>query len=361
MKRALILLCLGCYSCSQPKKNETSEELKYDSILGEIDKYITSRIDSGFSGVALIADGNDIIFHKAYSSKGDSIDTNTAFWIASNTKPITAIAILKLAEQGKLFVKDPISRYIKNVPLDKESITIEQLLTHTSGLPNDFICEGEQDRETAIKKVLSQRLIAKPGDRFSYTNDGYIVLAAIIEIAAKSSYESYLKESIFQKSGMKRTNFWGDDRIAVDPLSDSAIKQPFYSKIFKGSRPLENWNNRGAAGISSSTGDLYKMLVALKAGRILNTNSFQELFRPRVEVEHLNDTTLSYGYGWAIVHEKSQVVEIRHRGRGDWMHNNSIFLLPNDFIIIAWSKDAGPNAKNWSTEICKHIIEEVRR
>ncbi len=359
------LCLLMIYSCSPDgtKKvdhmGDVEQNLSKQDLMLRLDKAVAPYIDSGFVGVVLVADSSDVILNKAYGKNGSKLNPNTAFWIASNTKPVTAIAILKLAEEGRLSVKDSITKYFKNVTADKKSITIEQLLTHTSGLPSDFVCEGEQNSELAMKKILSQKLIAQPGKEFNYTNDGYILLAAIIEKSSGIKYESYVRSTIFIKAGMIHSNFWGDDAAVVDPVNDSAQYQLFYSKIFKNGKPLENWNNKGAAGISSTTGDLYKMLVSLKEGRLLDKNSLKELFMPRVEVDHMNDATLSYGYGWAIVHSKSQVVEIRHRGRGDWMHNNSIFLLPNDLIVMAWSKDSGPNTTNWSTEVCNSIIKDI--
>lgn len=186
------------------------------------------------------------------------------------------------------------------------------------------------------------------------------MLAAIIEKSSGIKYESYLRSSIFDKAGMTHSNFWGDT-ATVDPVNDSAQYQLFYSKIFKNGKTFENWNNKGAAGISSTTSDLYRMLTFLTRGRLLKSDMLQELFMPRVEIDNTNDTILSYGYGWAIVHSKKQVVETRHRGRGDWMHNNSIYLLPDGVIVIAWSKDSGPNTNNWSTEVCNRIIKEISR
>ncbi|MDI1234141.1 MAG: serine hydrolase [bacterium] len=361
-KKIILILCvIFLFNLSCDEKNEKVGEtnvlpLANDSLPADIDKYITPYIDSGFVGVVLIADSNNIILNRAYGKSLSKPDSNASFWIASNTKPITAIAILKLNEDGLISIKDSITKFFKDVPVDKKNITIEQLLTHTSGLPSNFICEGEKNMESAIKDILSQKLISLPGKKLNYTNDGYILLAAIVELSSKSKYESYIRKNIFNKIGMMNSNFWGEEVIQVDQINDSARYKPFYNKIFKNRKPLENWNNKGAAGICSNTIDLYKMVAALKKKKILNQKSLDEMFSPKIEVDINNDTILSYGYGWALLNYKKQSIEIRHRGRGDYMHNNSICLLPNGYTIIAWSRDTGPNNPNWSTEVCKRLI-----
>lgn len=135
---------------------DVEQNLSKQDLMLRLDKAVAPYIDSGFVGVVLVADSSDVILNKAYGKNGSKLNPNTAFWIASNTKPVTAIAILKLAEEGRLSVKDSITKYFKNVTADKKSITIEQLLTNTSGLPSDFVCEGEQNSELAMKKILSQ-------------------------------------------------------------------------------------------------------------------------------------------------------------------------------------------------------------
>ncbi|MCK6541206.1 beta-lactamase family protein [bacterium] len=354
----LFLILCACNS-NNSKKNESNKQAQTADLILKLHQIITPFVDKGFVGVVLFADSSDIIMNRAYGKSKNNHDSNTTFWIASNTKPITAIAILKLQEDGKLSVKDSITKFLKNVPSDKKNITIEQLLTHLSGLPSDFIAEGEQNMELAVKQILSQKLISEPGKEFNYTNDGYILLAAIIELSSNKKYESYIRDAVFTKSGMTNSGFWGGDDIAVDPVNDSAKYYPFYPKIFRDGKTLENWNNKGAAGISSNTADLYKMMIALNSGQLLNQISLRELFRPRFELSNTNDTILSFAYGWAIVQSKENVLEIRHRGRGDWMHNNSIYFLKNGYKIIVWAKDTGPNNNAWSTEICKSLIQEL--
>lgn len=355
----LFLILYSCnFSTSEIHKNTTEfKESEYRSIIESI---IYPFVDSGFVGAVLVADSNGVILNKAYGKSKTPFDSNTRFWIASNTKPITAVAVMKLVEEGKLSVKDSLPQFFKNVPLDKIHITVEQLLTHSSGLPSDFIAEGEQNKEIAVKKILSQKLISEPGMKENYSNDGYDLLGAIVEVSSKKKYKTYLREAVFEKVGMKNSNFSGENEIVVDPYHDSIIYQPFYSKAFINGKPLENPALIGSGGISSNTVDLYKLMIALKSEQILNKKSLAELFKPRIDIEKKGDTILSWAYGW-VVQTIREKIEIRHSGRSDWAHNSRLFFLNNGFIVILWARDNGPINKAWASEISYPLIKEINK
>ncbi len=316
--------------------------------------------ESGFVGVVLLADSSGIIFHKAFGRGKNAPDTTTAFWIASNTKPMTAQAILSLQAQGLLSVNDSLHKFFLDAPPNKRAITIEHLLTHTSGLPSDNIAEGVPERERAVRLMLSQKLIAPPSKEFHYANDGYSLLAAIIEIVSKERYEDVMQKVILMPCGMNQSGFWGleqNTNVRIDAINDSAKYYPFYAKIFRNGKPFEDWAHKGATGVFCTSGNLYRWLYSLRSGASLDSLATKSLFQPRIVVDSSSESAvLSYGYGWAVVKVRGKTTEIRHRGRGDWMHNNSVYLLPNGYILIAWAKDNGPNAPAWSTEVCKRVI-----
>jgi CubicO group peptidase (beta-lactamase class C family) len=106
----------------------------------------------------LIADKNGIIFHKAYSGKGDNIDIGNAYAIASQAKSLTGLAIMQLDERRKLSVDDPITKYFKGVPADKRNITIGQLLSHTSGLDECDCLDGETDEQRLIDGIFKTKI-----------------------------------------------------------------------------------------------------------------------------------------------------------------------------------------------------------
>lgn len=351
-------------SCSSEKPDSNTVDNisnKHEqNLILKLDSIIAPFIDSGFVGVVLVSSPDKIILNKAYGKSGSNIDSNTVFWIASNTKPITAIAVMKLVEDGKLSVNDSLPQFFKNVPIDKVHITVENLLTHTSGLPDDIVeDQGITKRDVAIKKILSTKLISNPGEKENYTNNGYELLEVIIELRSKKTYQAFIREAIFAKAGMTNSNFIGDTNVVVDPPSDSKDYQLLYKQEFKNGRRAPVLF-LGAGGISSNTIDLYKMMVAIEGGQILNQNTLIELFKPRTVIEQKGDTILSWAYGW-VVKSIREEKEIRHSGRSTWLHNNRIFYLNNGYKVIIWAKDNGPNNKAWATELSYPLVKEINR
>ena len=150
----------------------------------------------GFSGVLLVAKDGGVILAKGYGmadrDKKIRATADTVMCVGSITKQFTGAAILKLETQGKLKVTDPITRYFKGVPDDKKGITLHQLLTHSAG----FVAELGEDyqpigRDDFIRLALKSELRSKPGERHRYSNVGYSLLGAIIEIVTGKSYERY--------------------------------------------------------------------------------------------------------------------------------------------------------------------------
>ena len=186
------------------------------SVKGKLSDYLNRASAYGFSGQVLIAENGKILLNQAfgYADKERRIAStpNTAFNIASLTKQFTATAILRLETDGKLKTFDTIGQYLENVPADKSNITIHQLLTHTSGLSRGSDGEKNTTRDETVEKILKQSLAAKPGEQFHYSNNGYQLLAAIIEKVSGQTFASYLSEKLFKPSGMSQTGFYQDDR-----------------------------------------------------------------------------------------------------------------------------------------------------
>lgn len=360
MKRALIMLFLGCYSCSQPKKNETSEELKYDSILGEIDKYLTSRIDSGFSGVALIADRNDIIFHKAYSRKGDSIDTNTAYAIASQAKSLTGLAIMQLHERGKLSVNDSITKYFNNVPSDKKDIKVRHLLTHTSGLGYCQCTDGETDEQQMIKGILSYPLENAIGAKWSYQNENYFLLASIVEKVSKLTFRNYVQQYILDVAGMNHTGQSGQEKeksVSMAPITLATYQdQPVYEKSYSDGQLKSDLVTHRLGAYFSTAEDMYRLALALKENKLISASTLEMSLQP--QTSGLVRTGLYWGYGWVYTMTNGKRINILNSGREDWMMNSRMYMLENGITFVVWSRDTmGPEKEAAASLISLKLVE----
>jgi CubicO group peptidase (beta-lactamase class C family) len=284
----------------------------------KLDTYLTRLSGAGFSGAILVAKDGDILLSKGYGtadrSRGIPVTEETVFSIGSITKQFTAAAILKLEMQGKLRVSDPISKYLPGVPPDKSDITIHHLLTHTAGLESDY---GRGDfepvsRDEIVKRVMSAPLRSKPGETNHYSNAGYSLAAAIIEIVTGGSYESFLQESLFNPAGMTRTGYlaphWDKDSIAVG-YRDGEEWGTILSRPWAPDGPW--WNLRGNGGIHSTVGDMYRWHLALQGESILSKEAKEKLFTPHVREEGGDSF---YGYGWAIFTTPRGTKLVAHNG-----------------------------------------------
>jgi CubicO group peptidase (beta-lactamase class C family) len=356
MKRLVAVIALlaafsVCLS-AQTIGDKTANRVK-DNLSGDVDKYLQNLTESGFSGSVLIAIGDEILLHKGYGwidkKRTVPISIDTEFWVASVTKQFTAAAVLKLEEKGKINVQDSITKYFKNVPADKAGVTIHQLLTHTSGIGQNYAADGIVNREDAVKSILKAALKNPPGERFNYSNDNYTLLAAIIESASGQTYESFLSQNLFQKTGMSQTGFWGETR----EKSNRKIA-PFAGEISANNKKA-NWGFRGGVGISSTTGDLYKWHRALTGDRVLSKASREKFFKPYVTVGKIGD----YTYGWFVSKTTDGRDALWTRGNEDFGHNAIIKSYADGFSTVVVS-NAGelngvPVSRSVSAELEKII------
>jgi len=197
-----------------------------DQMLNTSDKILKNEFDTmlqksaelnSFSGSVLVIQNGSVILSSGYGfsdrEKNIPNTSQTRFPICSLTKQFTAMAILMLQEQGKLNVQDGICRYLTDCPEPWEPITIHQLLTHTSGIP-DLVEEfwtrdvtSPVPLEQLIAEAKSRSVVSQPGEDFSYNNTGYILLGRIIESTSGQTYATFLKENIFQPLKMWNTSF----------------------------------------------------------------------------------------------------------------------------------------------------------
>jgi CubicO group peptidase (beta-lactamase class C family) len=310
-----------------------------------LNRCLREKLDSqGFSGAVLTSDGKTIQLDQGY---GPGITTHTRFYIASITKQFTAAAILRLEEEGRLSVKDLISRYLKDVPPDKAGITIHHLLTHTSGLAQNYAADGIANRDEAVKALLKVPLKSSPGERFGYSDDGYNLLAVIVEIASRQSYESFLRQNLLGPAGMTQTGFWAE-RLAK---GESPIA-PMRRDVPPGNK-LPNWGFRGSTGMFSTTGDLYKWQQALFADKVLTKPSRVRLLTPYAPTPRG-----MYTYGWFVSKTDQGEDKIWTAGYEDFGHNGIINVYATGAVSVVLT-NSGDIAGTPARDLASHQIETI--
>ncbi|MFI5253752.1 MAG: serine hydrolase domain-containing protein [Bacteroidota bacterium] len=361
-KRFTLCVVTALIVLSITVRSQTNSSLHPDAsrfLSGSLDSCMNTLADSGFSGVALVARGDSILLHRSYGRKGLPVDTSLAFYFSSNTELFTAAAILLLQEQGQLSVRDKISRFIPDVPADKQKITIYQLLTHTSGIGENYIAEGIPDRDDMATTVLAHPLEKPVGKGYMHTSDGYSLLAAIIELASGWTYERIVQKYLLDPARMYSTGFWGTESEAPFGIAhprDSIKTTQRYRKIFYNGKPFSNWGMRGGNGLFGTGRDLLRWLSTLKNKKIVTDTSRALLWNPHVLMSKDPLADVYAGYGWNIsTTNDGKFVEASHAGREDWIQNSIIRVFANGDVIITWAYDFGPNSNPMSVAAAKAL------
>ena len=266
----------------------------------EIDSLISAYATiNKFNGVALVASQGKILLSKGYgyANLGEKTPNtqNSIFLIGSITKQFTSAVILKLQEENKLTINDPISKYFPDYPKG-DSITIQQLLTHTSGIysytNNHEFMEKEiskpQNKEKMLALFRDQPLDFAPGTKWSYSNSGYSLLGYIIEAVTKRSYEEAVYKYIFNPAKMTHSGFDFTHLKSPDKTTGYLVANLADTVI----APIADSSISFAAGaIYSTVGDMYRWHRSLQDHLILSKAQQELAYTP---------VKNNYGYGWFI-------------------------------------------------------------
>ena len=311
----------------------------------KLDRYLT---DSGYVGSALVSKGGVIVLMKGYGlsdrENGVPWDTDSVLSIGSITKQFTAAAILKLETEGKLTVQDPVGKFFKTAPPDKRGITLHQLLTHTSGLDSDFAGDYDQvGRDAYVGLIFASKLRSEPGAAHFYSNAGYSLLAAVVEIASGQSYETYLREHLFLPGGMKDTGYrapqWYRRRVPVG-YKDGKRWGTMLEKAWAPDGPY--WALRGNGGIETTLADLWTWNGVLNgAGGILPESARTKLFTPYVKEPRGGG---SYGYGWSVSSSPWNTKLVEHDGGNGVFSADFKRYVDDGIVVITASNDSGVKA-----------------
>lgn len=270
-----------------------------------IDSYLQKLSGFGYSGVVLVSVDGKIVLRKGYGyadrEKHIQIQPETRFDIGSLSKNFTAAAVLRLETDGNLRVEDPISKFLTDLPDDKRSVTIHQLLTHTAGVTGPEHGYRVIAKKKAIQEILSTPLKFKPGTDWAYSNAGFVLLAAIIESASGQPYQEYMTQHIFRPAGLTSTGFWGR-RL---PPGSSRLLAKGYDELGvvadMDKLSGDTWNDMGSGQIVSTVDDLYRWQQSLEQNRVIPAAELKKMLTPVMREEPSeNYFTKSYGYGiWA--------------------------------------------------------------
>ena len=300
----------------------------------------------GFSGVTVIQHNDATVFDKAFGSvKGRHVERNDLFWIASISKSFTAAAVMKCREQGLLKLGDKIVRYWPDAPADKQGITISELLTHTSGLPQSYVSESIVDRDQAVRALLSEKLISQPGVKFGYSNANYELLAAVVEIVSGRNFEEYVRAELLRPLNLRNTGFWLDAKAK----QVSPTREPLPDRLKQ-----RGWE-LGAGGMYSCADDLLRWSNALWADRVLSPESTKLIFSDQVKI-----VEGQAGFGWFHGNSGNGTEFWFTRGNDSFGPNALIYWYPTLHTTVVITSHAGDDESSdtgWSRIALREVVE----
>lgn len=340
---AVLLFLLIGLSYAQQKKTSAIAKIVH-TVFDESDP---------FNGVVLIAKEGKVIEEDVFGLR--DFETNTPlkstdiFELASVSKQFTAMIIMQLASQGKLKYDDKVEKYL-NIPY--KNITVRQLLNHTSGLPDyQAIMDAHWDKSKVadnndIIHYLNQYAppaLFTPGEKYEYSNTGYVLLASIAENCSGRDFTEMLRTMVFKKFGMKSTDLrTPDEKKKLSNLAYGHIKTE--SGVYKkaDSFPSSNYtiwlgHREGPGRISSTAQDLLNWDRALYNERFFTDEMKKEAFKPAV----LNDQKSSpYGFGWELMNDDKNGRVVQHSGDNPGYKTEIVRYIDADKTIILLCNNA---------------------
>jgi CubicO group peptidase (beta-lactamase class C family) len=308
-------------------------------LTARVDEYLNALVKQDrFSGAVLLARDGKVLLSKGYGMANFEDETpntpQTKFRLGSITKQFTAMATLILQERGKLSVQDSVCKYIENCPSGWQPVTIRHLLTHTSGIPNMTSFPEFRKVKMFPSSPLESIAIFKdkplefaPGEKFNYSNSGYILLGYIVERAAGQPYADFLRENIFQPLGMKNTDY----------DVNSAIVKHRASGYTRGANGIANADYINmtipfaAGGLYSTVEDLYLWDRAFYTEKLVSKKSLEAM-----------NTPFKNGYGYGVGMGEQYGLKVIEHGGGIEGFSTDLARFPveNATVIVLSNIDS---------------------
>jgi CubicO group peptidase (beta-lactamase class C family) len=315
----------------------------HDENLNEIDRWLTDLNQRGkFNGTVLLAKNGNIVFENAYGSNAGPepgpINLDSSFNLASVSKQFTAMGIVILEHRSLLDYDDKLSKFVPELGF-YDGITIRNLLHHTSGIPDYMrlvIKNRSGDEPVTTPEIihLYQRkrpaLNFRPGEKFEYSNTGYVLLAEIIERVSGQKFSDFMAENIFVPLNMKNTRVF--NLLSKNEFQNRVYGYSCKYWLFGGSKKPRDLNYfdgvAGDGGIYSSAHDLVIWHEALNEGTLVPVDVYKSAYRP---ANLLNGSSTKYGYGWFLNDDNT----VEHAG--GWQGFTSFIyrnLENRDLVVI---------------------------
>jgi D-alanyl-D-alanine carboxypeptidase len=336
-----------------------------DPALLGIDSMLTALYPAAEPGAAvLVARDGEVLMRKAYGSAsvelGVPLRPEHVFRLGSITKQFTAVAVLMLVDEGKVSLDDEVTKYFPDYPTQGRRITVEHLLTHTSGIQSytgmpTYVAGMRRDLTTdeLIAMFRDQPMEFGPGERWNYNNSGYALLGGIIEKVSGMSYADFIRTRIFEPLGMRNSYYETANAIIPGRVSG-------YDRTPEGLRVanyLSMTQPYAAGSLISTVDDQLVWQRAVAEGRMLKPETWRRAF----SAYRLSDgRSAGYGYGW-FVGEAAGRPSIEHGGDINGFSSNGLWIPSERLHVIVLSnreREGERNADDISRQIASRLLGE---
>ncbi len=345
-----------------------ARKLTQGEMIREIGRQVARRANEGkFSGVVLIAKGDEILLHTAYGMAARSFmvpnNLHTKFNIASVGKMFTATAIAQLVENGKISYEDKLIKHLPDFP-NKDAaakITVHQLLTHTAGLgtlftsPNYDRYKRYRSSWDQVSAFADEALFFEPGTKWRYSNAGYVTLGAIIERVTGTKYVDYVREKVLRPLGMTATDSYANDEV-VPNLSVLYIQSPedvLGIEPYVADHTLAGYRGNAEGGGYSTALDLFKFARSYRNNKLLGAAAQQMLTDVKVDEDGTGKNFWGYGVRQVLVNGQS----VRGHSGGGRTHLQMVW--DTDYTVIVQTNVVPPSVTVLSNQIVDFITKQV--
>lgn len=313
-----------------------------DDLASQLDAVLAPLFPADQPGAAvLVKKGDQVLLRKGYGmadlEQAIPMRPEAVFRIGSITKQLTAAGIVLLADERKLSLQDDVRKHLPQLPDRGAKITIEHLLTHTSGIPSytdqpSFRKRSREDlsHDELLGLIKDVPLDFQPGQRWKYSNSGYYLLGMVIEKVSAKSYREFMEERVFRPLGMRNTTYGDDDRVI--PGRIRGYQRPGGPAPGARARNADLMSMKppfAAGALVSTVDDLAVWDAAITAGKLLKPQSWARVF---TAAKLKDGSATTYGHGWALGAYQGSPTQAH--GGGIPGFNTEILRLPRERVVV---------------------------
>jgi CubicO group peptidase (beta-lactamase class C family) len=323
--------------------------------------------------IAIVREGK-ILKHASYGTANlenriPATEENI-FSINSMTKAFVGVAVMQLAEQGKLKISDPLSLYLDSLPAAWQKLTLQQVLTHTSGLPDILDADeqviGHGDEAVALGIVKKLPIEFKAGEKFRYNQTGYVLLGEIITKLSGMHFTKFIEENQFKVAGMNLTRFGDSYDVIPNYAGQYTMTRQVGDNFVRNNTPGIGYMQfpvffRTAAGIQSTATDMANWLIALKNGKLLKEkSSIETMWTPAIlnngKTGGFSQFLSGYALGWpTVIRQEHPAVAPVGGGR-----SALLVYFKDYFSVVVLTNLMGANPEQFIDEIAGFYMPDMR-